>query len=50
VEALAGIKQELSEICDWLDERGDFDAASKLIPLVDRLTHLLIEIEKNNRA
>jgi hypothetical protein len=38
------INDDLVEHLKWLLEKKDLDALAKLIPIVDRLTHLLIEI------
>jgi hypothetical protein len=39
---LGQINVELYELCCWLNERRDLDTASKLIPIVDRLTRLVL--------
>jgi hypothetical protein len=43
-ERLSQINDDLVLHLQWLLEKKDLDAVSKLIPIVDRLTHLLIEI------
>ena len=35
------------QVCKWLNEKDDIEVSSRLIPLVDEHTHLLIEAEKN---
>ncbi|HEY3038012.1 MAG TPA: hypothetical protein VGJ66_04700 [Pyrinomonadaceae bacterium] len=44
VDELSGINADLVEHLKWLLERKDLDALAKLIPVVDRVTHLLIEL------
>ena len=41
---LSAITGELVEHLKWLLERKDLDALSRVIPIVDRFTKLLIEI------
>jgi len=36
------------QLCKWLNEKCDIKVSSRLIPLVDKHTHLLIEAEKTN--
>ena len=36
------------QLCKWLNEKHDIEVSSRLIPLVDEHTHLLIEAEKTN--
>jgi hypothetical protein len=43
-ERLSQINDDLVLHLPWLLDKKDLDAVSKLIPIVDRLTHLLIEI------
>ena len=38
---------ELSQVCKWLNDKRDMETSSRLIPLVDDLTHILIEAGKN---
>jgi hypothetical protein len=47
LKQLLRINDELLELCKWLNERRDMEASSRLIPLVDDLTHILIEAGKN---
>jgi hypothetical protein len=35
------------QLCKWLNERRDMATSAKLIPLVDDLTHILVEAGKN---
>jgi hypothetical protein len=37
---------ELLNLCKWLNEKRDMETSSRLIPLVDDLTHILIEAGK----
>jgi hypothetical protein len=37
----------LLQLCTWLNEKRDMETSSRLIPLVDDLTHILIEAGKN---
>ena len=36
--------EDLVHLCNWLKQRADMESASRLIPIVDRLTRLLIQI------
>lgn len=45
---LLRIRENLFQLCKWLNEKRDTDTSSRLIPLVDELTHILIEAGKNN--
>ena len=44
---LLRINDELMQLCKWLNERRDLATSSRLIPLVDDLTHILLEAGKN---
>jgi hypothetical protein len=44
---LLRIDDELLKLCRWLTDNGDREISSKLMPLVDELTHILIEEGKN---
>jgi len=46
-QALLRINDELLQLCKWLNEKRDMETSSRLIPLVDDLTHILIEVGKN---
>ena len=41
------INDELLQLCKFLNEKRDMETSSRLIPLVDDLTHILIEAGKN---
>lgn len=41
------IDDELMQLCKWLNEKRDLEVSSRLIPLVDDLTHILLEAGKN---
>jgi hypothetical protein len=43
----AGLQVAPRQVCKWLNERRDIETSSRLIPLVDDLTHILIEAGKN---
>jgi hypothetical protein len=47
LKQLLRINDELMQVCKWLNEKHDMDTSSRLIPLVDDLTHILIEAGKN---
>ena len=38
------INDELVDLCNWLKQRGDLETASRLAPIVDSLTRMLIQI------
>ena len=44
---LLRINDELLQLCKWLNERRDMETTSRLIPLVDDLTNILVETGKN---
>jgi hypothetical protein len=44
---LLRINDELLQVCKWLNERRNMETSSRLIPLVDDLTHILLEAGKN---
>ena len=44
---LLRINDELMQLCKWLNEKHDTEVSSRLIPLVDALTHILQEAGKN---
>jgi hypothetical protein len=44
---LLRINDELLQLCKFLNEKRDMETSSRLIPLVDDLTHILIEAGKN---
>ena len=47
LKQLLQINDELLQVCKWLGEKRDMETSSRLIPLVDDLTHILIEAGKN---
>ena len=47
LKQLLRINDELFRVCKWLNERRDMETLSRLIPLVDDLTHILLEAGKN---
>ena len=47
LKKLLRINDDLLQLCKWLDEKRDMETSSRLIPLVDDLTHILIEAGKN---
>jgi hypothetical protein len=47
LKQLLRINDELMQLCKWLNEKRDIETSSRLIPLVDDLTHILIEAGKN---
>jgi hypothetical protein len=49
LKQLLRIDDELMQLCKWLNERRDVATSSRLIPLVDDLTHILLEAGKNNK-
>jgi hypothetical protein len=44
---LLGINDQLFQVCKWLNEKRETDISSRLIPLVDELTRILLEEGKN---
>jgi hypothetical protein len=47
LKQLLRINDELLELCKFLNEQRDMATSSRLIPLVDDLTHILKEAGKN---
>src|SRR5262249_47459156 len=47
IQQLVLIDDELMQLCKQLNDKHDIEISSCLIPLVDDLTHLLIEAGKN---
>jgi hypothetical protein len=47
LKQLLRINDELLQLCKFLNEKRDMATSSRLIPLVDDLTHILIETGKN---
>jgi hypothetical protein len=48
LKQLLRINDELMQLCKWLNEKRDMETSSRLIPLVDDLTHILIEAARTN--
>jgi hypothetical protein len=47
LKQLLRINDELLQLYKWLNEKRDMETSSRLILLVDDLTHLLLEAGKN---
>jgi len=47
LKQLLRIDDGLMRLCKWLNEKPDVQISSRLIPLVDNLTHILLEAGKN---
>jgi hypothetical protein len=47
LKKLLRIDDELMRLCKWLNEKRETTVSSRLIPLVDDLTHVLVEAGKN---
>src|SRR2546427_3843861 len=47
LKQLLRINDELFKLGKWLNEKRDMETSSRLIPLVDELTHILAEAGKN---
>ena len=47
LKRLLRINDELFQLCKQLTDKRDIKTSSRLIPLVDDLTHILIEAGKN---
>jgi hypothetical protein len=47
LKQLLRIDDQLLDLCKWLNETRDMETSSRLILLVDDLTHILIEAGKN---
>ena len=48
LEQLLRINDELLQLCKFLNEKRDMETSTRLILLVDDLTHIQIEAGKNN--
>jgi len=46
LKQLLRINDELFQLCKSLTDKRDIETSSRLIPLVDHLTHILIEAGK----
>ena len=42
LKQLLRIDDDLMQLCKWLNEKRDVEVSSRLIPLVDDLTHILL--------
>jgi len=47
LKQLLRINDGLFQLCKSLTDKRDIEISSRLIPLVDQLTHILIEAGKN---
>ena len=47
LKQLLRINDELLQLCKRLTDKRDMETSSRLMPLVDDLTHILIEAGKN---
>jgi hypothetical protein len=47
LKQLLRVNDELMQLCKFLNEKRDMETSSRLILLVDDLTHILIEAGKN---
>jgi hypothetical protein len=47
LKQLLRINDELFQLCKFLNEKRDMETSSRLIPLEDDLTHILVEAGKN---
>lgn len=47
LKQLLRINDELFQLCKRLTDKRDMETSSRLMPLVDDLTHILIEAGKN---
>ena len=47
LKQLLRINDELLQLCKRLTDKRDMETSSRLIPLVDDLTHILIDAGKN---
>jgi hypothetical protein len=47
LKQLLRVNDQLLQLCKFLNEKRDMATSSRLIPLVDDLTHILIEAGKN---
>ena len=50
LKQLLPINDELLQLCKSVNEKRDMETSSRLIPLVDELTHILIEAGKEQTA
>jgi len=45
---LLRIDDDLFQVCKWLNEKRDTATSSRLMPLVDELTHILMRLARTN--
>jgi len=50
LKQLLRIDDELMQLCKWLNERRDMETSSRLITLVDDLTHILVEAREEQTS
>ena len=43
-QRLSRLDEQLIQLCHWLNEKHDIATASRLIPIMDDLTHLVAEL------
>ena len=43
LQRLSGITDQLTHLCDWLNENQDFAAATRLLPIMDDIAQLVAE-------
>jgi hypothetical protein len=43
LQRLSGITDPLIHLCDWLNENRDFATATRLLPIMDDITQLVVE-------
>jgi len=48
LKQLLRINDGLSQLCKSLTDKREIETSSRLIPLVDQLTHILIELARTN--
>jgi len=49
-ERLSLINVQLIQLCRWLNEKRNIDTASRLIPIMDDLTHLVAELRVKQKC
>ena len=47
LKQLLRINDKLLQLCKFLNEKRDMETSSRLIPVMNDLTHILIEARKN---
>jgi hypothetical protein len=50
-ERLSLINVQIIRLCAWLNEKRDIETASRLLPIMDDLTHLVVKtgVNKNRQ-